>query len=66
MNHSIYTADKGTHLKIVAIALVMGIAMAGLGLLSHTNSNSSATQAAGVIKAGRPVAVSSSNASLTR
>ena len=34
MNHSIYTADKGTHLKIVAIALVMGIAMAGLGLLS--------------------------------
>jgi hypothetical protein len=66
MNHSIYNADKGTHLKIVAVALVVGIAMAGLGLLSHTDSDSAATQVSGVIKAGKPVAVSSSNTSLTR
>jgi len=64
MNHSIYSADKGTHLKIIAVALVMGIVMAGLGL--HSNSNSAATQAAGVIRAGKPVAVSSSNTTLTR
>ena len=66
MNHSIYNADKGTHLKIVAVALVTGVVMAGLGLLPRTNSDSAATQTAGVIKAGKPVAVSSSNTTLTR
>ena len=35
MNHSIYSADRTTHLKIVVVALVGGIAIPGLGLLSH-------------------------------
>ena len=30
MNHSFYSADRTTHLKIVVVALVAGIAMAGL------------------------------------
>ena len=30
MNHSIYSADRTTHLKIVVVALVAGIAVAGL------------------------------------
>ena len=33
MNHSIHSADRGTHLKIVVVALVAGIAVAGLGYL---------------------------------
>ena len=32
MNHSIYSADRSTHLKIVVVALVAGIAVAGLGI----------------------------------
>jgi hypothetical protein len=34
MNYSIYSADRTTHLKIVVVALVTGIAIAGLGLSS--------------------------------
>ena len=32
MNHSIYSADRSTHLKIVVVALVAGIVVAGLGI----------------------------------
>jgi hypothetical protein len=35
MNHSIYSADRTTHLKIVVIALVAGIVGVGLGLSSR-------------------------------
>jgi hypothetical protein len=30
VNHSIYSADRGTHLKIVMIALVAGVAWPAL------------------------------------
>jgi hypothetical protein len=66
MNHSIYSADKSTHLKIVVVALVAGIAVAGLGISARVNANDSYTQTARVIKAGAPVAVTSSNASVVR
>lgn len=32
MNHSIHSADRTTHLKIVMVALAAGIALAGFGL----------------------------------
>ena len=35
MNHSMYSADQMTHLKIVAIALVAGIGVAGFGIATH-------------------------------
>jgi hypothetical protein len=63
MNLSIYSADKRTHLKVVVIALVAGIAVVGLGLSSR---DSASTQTAGVIKAGKPTAITSSNVSVTR
>jgi hypothetical protein len=64
MNHSIHSADRATHLKIVVVALVAGIAVAGLGIFARTSSDY--TQTAHVIKAGKPVAVTSSDASLVR
>ena len=39
MNHSIHSADRTTHLKIVVVALVAGIVVAGLGISARTNSD---------------------------
>ena len=65
MNHSIYSADRTTHLKIVVVALVAGIAVAGFGISART-SDDSYTQTARVIKAGKPVAITSSGALVVR
>jgi hypothetical protein len=66
MNHSIYSADRMTHLKIVVVALVAGIAVAGFGISARVNSDDGYTQTARVMKAGKPVAVTSSGASVVR
>ncbi|MBR0954215.1 hypothetical protein [Bradyrhizobium canariense] len=66
MNHSIYSADRSTHLKIVVVALVAGIMVAGLGITARTSSDEGMTQTARVMKAGKPVAITSSNVSLVR
>ncbi len=54
MNHSIYSADRTTHLKIVAMALAAAIAVAGVGILAHANSGGEYAQIERVLKAGRP------------
>jgi len=65
VNHSIYSADRSTHLKIVVVALVAGIAVAGFGISVRSNSDEY-TQTARVIKAGKPVAITSSNTMVVR
>jgi hypothetical protein len=65
MNHSIYSADRTTHLKIVVVALVAGIAVAGFGISARSNPDDYA-QTAHVIKAGKAVTVTSSDTSLVR
>jgi hypothetical protein len=64
MNHSIHSADRATHLKIVVVALVAGIAVAGFGIAARSNVDYS--QTAHVIKAGKPVVVTSSDSSAIR
>jgi hypothetical protein len=41
MNHSIDTADRLTHVKIVAIALVVAIAVVWIGVAAHTTDSAS-------------------------
>jgi len=65
MNHSIYSADRSTHLKIVVVALVAGIAVAGFGISARTSSDDYA-QTARVMKAGKAIAVTSSEISTVR
>lgn len=65
MNHSIHSADRSTHLKIVVIALVAGIAVAGIGLAARDGGNDTA-QATRVIKAGAPTAFTSSDSTAVR
>jgi hypothetical protein len=64
MNHSIHSADRTTHLKIVVVALVAGIAVAAFGISSRTNSDY--TQTAHVVKAGKLMTVTSSSTSVVR
>ena len=66
MNYSIYSADRTTHLKIVVVALITGIAIAGLGLSSRVNFDAASTQTAGVVKAGKPMAMTTSDTLVTR
>lgn len=63
MNHSIYSVDRATHLKIVVVALVAAITVAGVGIASRLNSDDGVgIQTAHVIKAGKPVILTSSEA----
>jgi hypothetical protein len=66
MNHSIYSADRTTHLKIVVVALVAGIAVAGFSISAHNSSDDAYAQTARVIKAGKAVTVTNSNTSVVR
>jgi hypothetical protein len=62
MNHSIHSADRSTHLKIVVVALVAGIAV--FGISARTGADYS--QTAQVVKAGKAVVVTSSSTSTVR
>ena len=64
MNHSIHSADRATHLKIVLVALVAGVVVATFGMV--TRSSVDYSQTVQVIKAGKPVTITSSDSSMVR
>jgi hypothetical protein len=67
VNHSFHSADRSTHLKIVVVALVAGIVVAGFGIAARTNADFTQTaQTTHVVKAGKPVIVTSSERSAIR
>jgi hypothetical protein len=69
-NSTLRTADRLTHFKIVAVALVAGIVVLGLGIAAMPPADlgvSSQLQArAPVLKAGQPVIWSGSDVSTVR
>jgi hypothetical protein len=64
MNHSIHSADRATHLKIVVVALVAGIAVTAFGISARTGADYN--QTAQVVKASKVITVTSSDASVVR
>jgi hypothetical protein len=68
MNHSLHSADRVTHLKIVVVALVGAIMVAGVGISARVSTQDSGDSVRRVeasvplIKAGEPITVSSSGA----
>ena len=68
MNHSIYSADRTTHLKIVVVALVAGVVVAGFSISARNTSDEGLTQTASarVLKAGKPVVITSSGSTVVR
>ncbi|MGJ4893465.1 hypothetical protein [Bradyrhizobium oligotrophicum] len=63
MNHSLHSADRSTHLKIVVVALVAGIAVTAFGIATRANVDYSQT-ASHVVKAGKTVTMTSSSDSM--
>lgn len=66
MNHSIYSADRSTHLKVVVVALIAGISVMLVGLTARTSTDTGAYAQVRVIKADKHVMVTSSEAPLIR
>ena len=64
MNHSIHSADRATHLKVVVMALVAGLALAGFGISARTNPDY--TQTVRAQKAGKPLVLTSSDTLIVR
>jgi hypothetical protein len=56
MNHSFYSIDRTTHLKIVALALIAATAVAGIGIAAHSGGGDGLAQSepAGVLKIRKP------------
>ena len=57
MNHSMYGADRTTHLKIVVIGLICALVVAAIGIFAHISSTVDLGTAA-LVKAGRPTSLS--------
>lgn len=62
MTHSMYNADRTTHLKIVVVALVaaIGISVAGISM-RLTADDFQVAQTAPVMKAGAPVQITTTD-----
>jgi hypothetical protein len=66
VNHSIYRADRMTHLKIVVVASIAGVAVVSVGISVRLGSDDGDARTARVIKAGKVVTVLTSSASRLR
>ncbi|MGB3272683.1 MAG: hypothetical protein WBA66_07280 [Xanthobacteraceae bacterium] len=69
MNHSIYSADRMTHLKIVVVALFAAVVVAGFGVTARIASGDgyqTARVTVPVVKATKDVLVTSSGTSAVR
>jgi hypothetical protein len=69
MNHSFYSVDRTTHLKIVVIALIGATAIAGIGIAAHaagSRNDRAESGHAGIVKAGSPAMVASAVQFATR
>lgn len=63
-NSSMLTADRGTHLKIVAVSLILATVVAGIGIAARVSGPSGRMEAT-VITVGKPVtAVNSGSTSI--
>jgi hypothetical protein len=56
MNHSIYNADRSTHLKIVAVGLLCASLVVAIGMFAHVSDIDLGT--APLVKAGQSTTLS--------
>ena len=69
-NSSIATADRVTHLKIVAVSLVAAIMVVAVGITARPTVSDTVTARlkadAPILQAGKPIAVTGSDGTLVR
>ena len=70
MNHSFYSVDRMTHLKIVVVALVAAIGVASFGISARLSTDEGYAQTARVtgpaVKANKTIVLTSSDQSVIR
>jgi hypothetical protein len=70
MNHSLLFADRNTHLKIVAVALVAAIVVVTAGIAAHVSRDSTTAHieasAPIIVKAGKPAAYTRNDSATVR
>lgn len=54
MNHSLYGADRSTHLKIVVVGFLCAVVVAAVGMYARVGDEDATAQ---FVKAGQPTAV---------
>lgn len=55
MNHSLYSADRSTHLKIVVVGILCATIVAAIGMFARVDALDLGTTQ--IVKAGQPTAV---------
>jgi hypothetical protein len=63
MSHSLLTADRGTHIKIVVVSLLGAILIVLAGIAAHVRAGSEIARLqahAPVVKAGKPKVLANS------
>jgi hypothetical protein len=55
MNHSLYSADRSTHLKIVVVGILCATVVAAVGTFARVSTLDLGT--APLVKAGQPTAI---------
>lgn len=66
MNHSMYGADRGTHLRIVVVALLAAVMVTSFGLSLHLYARDMPAETTAALKIGKPVQVGSATLTLSR
>ena len=56
MNHSMYSADRRTHLKIIVVGVACAIVVAAVGIFANLGEVDLGT--APLVKAGQPTTIS--------
>jgi len=66
-NFSIFTADRGTHVKIVVVSLIASIIVITVGITARTGSDTASMQASStIVKATKPVMATTTGAGTIR